>query len=272
MTSKKVVIIGSGLFGSIAASLARNRGHDVLVIDNKQPMAASKASGCVLAPSWLSSLPKDEVIRGMKVLQYLYTVHEVEFKTNLMKTFKAQRVDPHEVIVDPDVVASVDQVKSDGTVVLNDGTKHKGLVLVAAGIWSGELVDMPEIRGLYGCSMRFRVAIPHPKIHVYAPYRQAVAFQLGREVWFGDGTALIAKTWHAQASERVEDTKTRARNLMGLKGNPTINIGARPYVMGNKSGYFAKTGDKVWVSTGGAKNGTLLAAAQAIRFIEEAKL
>src|SRR4051812_13833019 len=118
MTSKKVVIVGAGLFGSIAASLARRRGHEVTLIDNKEPMAASKASGCVIAPSWIASLPKDEIIRGQKVLTYLYTVHDVEFKTNLLKTFKAQRIDPNEIILDPDVIGKVDRVNGEGVVIM----------------------------------------------------------------------------------------------------------------------------------------------------------
>jgi hypothetical protein len=100
-----------------------------------------------------------------------------------------------------------------------------------------------------------------------------VAFQIRpRQVWFGDGTALIEKTWQAESVQRVASSIKRAEEYFGLKGKAKAVVGARPYVEDHKAGYFAQVGDRTWVSTGGAKNGTLLAAEQAAQFIEEAKL
>jgi hypothetical protein len=274
MTPREVIIIGNGLFGSIAATLARSRGHHVTVVSNMAPLAASKASGCVLAPSWLSSLDGAQVEAGMNVLRALYTVHDVAFATQLGVSFKAQRVDPDAVIVKPDVLDDVERV-GNGVVHLRAGAPLKGLVLVAAGIWSAELVNMPKVRGLYGASVRFQAHLPTPKIHVYAPYRQAVGFQLNkREVWFGDGTALIRKTWEAEREGRQRATLERGRGILGLPAAARYRVteGARPYVEGHKAGYFERVSPQTWVSTGGAKNGTVLAAAQAERFIREAKL
>ena len=94
MAKRNVVIVGNGLFGSIAATLARSKGHTVTVISNEEKLAASKASGCVLAPSWLSSLERNQIDTAMEVLTALYKVEDLVFKTNLLKTFKAKRVDP----------------------------------------------------------------------------------------------------------------------------------------------------------------------------------
>ena len=272
MTSKRVIIVGSGLFGSIAATLARSRGHDVTVVSDLQHMAASRASGCVLAPSWLSSLTGRDVDTGMNVLRALYDVHDLEFQTNLFKTFKAQRVDPDLVLVKPDVLEKVERVFN-GKVLLANGEELKGVVLVAAGVWSAELVEMPKMRGLYGASVRFDSQLPTPRIHVYAPYRQAVGFQLNRrQVWFGDGTALIRKSWQESQDARIATTINRGAEFFGLRGKHRAQVGIRPYVEGFKAGYFQRVHPGTWVSTGGAKNGTVLAAAQAARFIEEAKL
>ena len=272
--SKNVIIVGNGLFGSIAATLCRSRGHTVTVVSNLEPMAASKASGCVLAPSWLSSLSDQQIDKGMKVLNELYTVHDINFQTQAFVKFKAQRVNPDDVIVDPDIVDDVDKVSNGQVRLLKSEAVLKGTVLVAAGVWSGGLIDMPKIRGLYGASVRFQAQLPTPKISVYAPYRQAVAFQLNRkEVWFGDGTALIRKTWESERAQRVKATIDRGQKLLDLNQVRTrINEGVRPYVEGHKAGYFERPFPQTWVSTGGAKNGTMLAAAQAQRFIEEAKL
>lgn len=272
MAKRNVVIVGNGLFGSIAATLARHHGHTVTVVSNEEPLAASKASGCVLAPSWLTSLERSQVETALRVLGELYNVEDLTFQTNLLRTFKAQRVDPGAVLLKPDVVGKVARV-GDGVVTLEDGRKLKGRVLVAAGVWSSLLVaNMPAVKGLYGASVRYTGAqVDVPRIHVYAPYRQAVAVNLNkRTVWMGDGTALVQATWLKEEAARVKATVDRARELFGLHGKPIVNVGVRPYVEGHKAGYFAQRAVQTWVSTGGAKNGTVLAAWQAYRFLTEA--
>jgi glycine/D-amino acid oxidase-like deaminating enzyme len=270
-----VVIVGNGLFGSIAATLARAEGHKVMVISDKKSQAASGASGCVLAPSWLTSLERGQIDVAMDVLKSLYTVHDLTFSTNLLKKFDAKRVDPKEVLVEPDVFDKVDKV---GNGFVSCGSKTwKGKVLVAAGIWCEELLEgLPPMSGLYGASLLIPGKLEHPKIHVYAPYRQAVAFQMEKNlVWFGDGTALVQKTWmkRGAGSECIEATRRRAVALGLSKAcfdKVKINVGIRPYVEGHKAGYFEKVHSNTWVSTGGAKNGTVLAAWQANRFVKEA--
>lgn len=266
---RPVIIVGNGLFGSIAASLCRANNFAVTVVSSEEKLAASKASGCVLAPSWLNSLEKNQINTAMQVLSSLYKVEDMVFKTNILKTFKAQRVNPDEVLIKPDVVGKVAAV-GDGIVTLEDGRKLKGKVLVAAGVWSAHLVSMPSIRGLYGASLRFsNTQLLDPSINVYAPYRQAVAFNLNkRSVWMGDGTALIQKTWLREEAARVKATTSHAADLFGLTSKCAVNIGVRPYVEGYKAGYFEQVTPSTWVSTGGAKNGTVLAAWQAQKFLE----
>lgn len=281
MIAKDVIIIGNGLFGSIAATYARHRGHNVTVVSDMQPLAASKASGCVLAPSWLTSLAAGDVDLGMGLLRDLYDVQDVAFESRMGISFKAQRIDPDSIMVKPDVMAKVDTVRN-GSVVLANGDVLKGLVYVAAGIWAGELVEMPKIRGLYGASVRFQAHLPTPKINVYAPYKQSVGFQLNKkEVWFGDGTALVQKTWESTADGRIDNTVNRGLHMLGEREVKVrkeaglrlrVVVGARPYVEGHKAGYFDRVSPHTWVATGGAKNGTVLAAVHAARFIAEARL
>jgi len=274
MTPKDVIIVGNGLFGSIAATLCRSRGHNVTVVSNNEPMAASKASGCVLAPSWLTSLNKTDVDHGLRLLDELYGLQDVVFTGPLGAPFKAQRVDPDRVRVKADVTADVTSVK-DGAVALNDGRTLRGTVLVAAGVWCGRLVEMPPIRGLYGASMRFKATGVQAKISVYAPYRQSVLFQLNKtEAWGGDGTALIRKTWEAERDNRIAATVQRITKLSELRQLQGVKVteGIRPYVEEHKAGFFKRISPRTFVSTGGAKNGTLLAAAQALRFVEEGRL
>ena len=285
MTNKRkhnVVIVGAGLFGCIAAALARAEGHRVTLIGKSRPYEASPASGCVLAPSWLNALSKADVASALAVLGDLYRLHDLEFRTHLGVKFKAQRVHTPDVLVRPDLTANVTKV-TNGKVWYNDsqGVHHislpkEGVVLVAAGIWTGELVDIPPMRPLYGCSLRIKGQAAEPRLSVYAPYRQAVMFNMTRnDVWFGDGTALIQKTWEAEFASRITSTKERAAHLLEAKPNSPevvgakVTVGARPYVEGHKAGFYAKLAPRLFVSTGGAKNGTVLAALHALRFVRD---
>lgn len=278
MTKKRnIIVVGNGLFGSVAAALARAHGHTVTVVSEPRKYEASPASGCVLAPSWLSSLPKADVADAMGVLGSLYKVHDLAFTTHLGATFKAQRVHTADVLLKPDVLGRVTEV-TDGwvRVISDDGRvmqRLQGIVLLCTGIWGQELTPgMPAVRGLYGCSLRVPGQLKEPKLSVYAPYRQAVAFNMDkRSVWFGDGTALIAKTWGAEERARVNATMDRSKALTGLGASNGLKfvIGARPYVEGYKAGYFERVSPKVWVSNGGAKSGTILAAIQALKFLKD---
>lgn len=276
MAKHNIIVVGNGLFGSIAATLARAHGHTVTVVSNNEANAASLASGCVLAPSWLGSLGKETADSAMAVLRELYTIHPVEFHTNVLAKFKASRVSPDDILVKPDVVGKVVAV-GNGWVDVESGPfapeRLKGKVLIAAGVWSGSLAAMPPIRGLWGASVRVRAQLAEPRINVYAPYRQAVAFNMSKkEVWMGDGTALIEKTWTKESAARVEATLNRAVDLFGLPlTGKRVAVGARPYVEGHKAGYFERVHPNTWVSTGGAKNGTVLAAWQADRFVRSLK-
>ena len=273
MKTHDIVVVGNGLFGSIATTLARRRGHRVTLISDKQAFAASGASGCVLAPSWLNSLDKGAVDTSMDILGELYTIKPIEFQTNLLKKFTASRVDASEILLEPDVVGRVASLSAKG-VVLENGDKHVGKVLLATGVWTPNLApDMPKMRGLWGCSVMFSGSILDPRIHVYAPYRQAVAFQAAKgKVWMGDGTALIQATWDKEKIDRMVTTVRRGVSLFGLNDKGAkVTCGARPYVEGHKAGYFEQLNKNTWISTGGAKNGTVLAAWQAELFMRSIK-
>lgn len=280
MTKKHdIIVVGAGLFGCIAAALARAEGHRVTVVGESRRYEASPASGCVLAPSWLGSLDKATAASALTVLGDLYKLHPMEFRTHMGLTFKAQRVHTADVLVRPDLQGRVTAASPAGWVDYTDPdgatARLHGTVLVCTGIWGAELVPrMPAVRGLYGCSLRIPGQLVEPVINAYAPYRQAVAFNMDkRSVWFGDGTALIAKTWDAEERERVRATVDRAKKVTGLDqpARLSYNIGARPYVTDHKAGYFERVSPRLYVSNGGAKNGTVLAAWQALRFVNNIK-
>lgn len=267
----KVVIVGAGLFGSIAAAVCHRAGHDVTVIDDLRPGAASLASGCLMRRSWFSGLDTVDVQRGYMLLDELYGVKTVHLKNlGLIRgaTYAVQFVDPDKILGEPYLEGRVKEVR-DGMVQLEDGSIFKGKVLIAAGCYAGELVEMPPIQRLVGISMRFKGQLVTSRMRTYAPYRQAIAFNINEgEVWFGDGTSILQKNF--VYSERFATAKMRAETFFGLKfkKGTRVDVGYRPYVKGYKAGYFSRVSENTWVSTGGAKNGTLLAAIQALKFLE----
>lgn len=274
---KEIVVVGAGMFGCIAAALARAEGHAVTVVGEHRHYEASPASGCVMAPSWLTSLDKDDVADAMAVLNDLYKVHDVEFKTHLGAKFKAKRIDVRSILRKPDVEGRVAKVDRGVAVVTRRSgqtvaTVKSDAALIATGIWTKELVpNMPDIKGLYGASMLIAAPDSEPRLQVYAPYRQAVTFPRdAKTAWVGDGTALSEGTWVSEESRRLAKLLERGENLLGLKGKEAIYrvfVGARPMVVGHKGGFFQQVDAKTWVSTGGAKNGTVLAALQALKFV-----
>lgn len=266
---KPTVIVGGGIFGSIAAGLAVRRGARVVVVNPCVPEAASPAAACLIKPSWLSSLNKDQIATGYGVLRGLYGVETLPFNDGLISIdwVPPQKIlDPlPEVEYAPQHIA---EEVGDGWVKLSNGDKLKGKILVAAGVYSQYLVDMPPVRSLMGLSLIFKGTMP-PRMKVYAPYKQAIAFNVEKEsIWFGNGVSILRENWDTSA--QLEKAVAQAKKLFGLDGPFSYQYGARPYVEGHKAGYFAKIHNNTWVSTGGAKNGTILAAYQAAKFVEEA--
>jgi len=277
MTNRDVVIVGAGIFGNVIACYARRAGYNVTVVGESRPYQASPASGCVLAPNWLNSMSHEDIGNALSVLKECYEVVNLEFQSNMVSKFKAKHVNPDKILQPPDVYAKVTRV-DDGVVhcVNEFGVEQelRGTVIVAAGIWSKELItDMPDIKGLYGASFRIVGQLSQPKLHVYAPYRQSVGFNIDAErFWFGDGSALTQKTWLAERVERTAKTLLRAASMSDFDvSNYVMHEGARPYVEGHKAGYLRQVSPQLWVSTGGAKNGTVLAASHAYKLVEALK-
>lgn len=252
-------IVGGGIFGSVIAHALQDKGYAVTIFDNKKKGAGSKPAACIMKPSWMTSIDYKPPI---KLLDSMFGVETIPFMVKIVPV-DCFWVDPKKILSLEAVEQEVTEV-GDGYVVAG-GTTYKGLVVVAAGVWSQKLIPaLPEIRALCGSAVIGEGKVSTPTIHVYAPYRQAVWFNRGKnETWFGDGTAIIKKNFNQEHKAR---TTERAESMAGITGD-TVS-GQRPYVAGKSGGLFEKLGNRLYVSTGGAKNGTILAAHNALQLLK----
>lgn len=267
-----VIIVGAGVVGLVAAKLAAREGAHVTIVSDSSILRTTDASGFLLRPSWATSIPKEDVIEGYNLLRELYTVEDLEFRVTPTRIkVKVQRaIIPLKVPVNVTHINSEVVSVKDGEVTTREQGRLKGKVLVAAGINCGNLVKMPPVIKLMGVSLLFKGAqLKEPLMNVWAPYKQALAFNYSKDkVWFGDGTTILEKNWDTE--ERTDAAVARARKLFKLSGECAYCSRARPFVEGCKAGYFDRPFKNTWVSTGGAKNGTLIAAINALKFVREA--
>jgi glycine/D-amino acid oxidase-like deaminating enzyme len=253
------VIVGGGLFGSLAARLARLKGYEVTVVDSNEALAASPASGGVMKPSWLTGV---DVKQAVAILEQFVAVRDVPF-TFLGTTVHAYVVNPLDVL-DPAPLRARAIRAEDGLVVLDNGQELRGHVLVAAGVWTNTLLPTIPVEGLAGVGFRVRGQLPVAFIKVWAPYKQIVAHQVdAAHLWVGDGSAIKDKNW---TSERLEASKERCCGALPtypkLK-DVTALPGLRPKVPGQKYGLHQRLSPRLAVSTGGAKSGMAMAALMA---------
>lgn len=264
---KDVLIIGAGLFGSVAARACVEQGHRITLFDDHRPLSGSRPAACLIRPSWIAGLGSKGT-KGLAALRQWYTVRTIPFRTPV-GTVDIQWIPPSEILCHAVQAATVEKI-GDGWLQTDTGERHEGVLLIAAGIWSKEFIfadrlhPISSIRALTGAALRYAGETP-ARITPWAPFKQCVSFVRNPgETWFGDGTAILRENWTEQ---RVQQSVSRAAARHQLCGTPfAVEIGCRPYVPGH-AGYFTRLGENVWVSTGGAKNGTVLAASQACEFV-----
>lgn len=259
-----IYIIGNGLFGRVANDLLYREGIESTIIDAEKPNSGTMASGNLMKPSWLTGINKERD-KAYEDLDALYGIETFKADIAFGKTIDLNYVARYKVVNGIHMKARVTDI-GDGWAKLDNGGIIEGKILVAAGVWSDKLVKIPQIDCIVGVSFLFQQFNWQAKFKVWAPFKQAISYQSGHNsVWFGDGTAIKLKNF---TDQRIKDSLLRAETQGLIKPVETFT-GYRPIIKGMKHGYFAKVYPNTWVSTGGGKNGIVLAAIQARRFLEE---
>lgn len=251
-----VVIVGAGLFGSILGKALSQAGRQVTLFDDRRPEAGSIPAACLIKPSWITSLGKPIYEPALAMLEALYEVQIIKFKTGPLFT-DVYWIPPKEILSLPYQKGTVRRIMRDGQgwgLIIDDKFIHTRMVVVAAGIWSSLLLPEVKQKSLAGMAFLWsQEKIDQPFIKPWAPYKQVVGFNRGDGLWIGDGSAILRQNW---TEEYAQKSYLRCAGFSSIP--PKRLFGIRPYHE-NKQGLLKEVKPNLWVASGGAKNGTLAA-------------
>lgn len=268
---RDVIVIGCGIIGATVGLALKKQGRDVLILDDKRPLAGTGPSGGHLKPSWFSGMKKTEYEPAMELLDDVWGLKTEEFvlrPTPLTTT--VYRVDTDQVLATEHQVATVtalEQLNNYPLVRWDGGEDRTRLLVVAAGVWCSELLKGLDITSKQGVSFRFTGQLKQPFIAPWAPYKQVVAHQqTADQIWVGDGSAILPENW---TEERTQQCQDRCRSMLGLKFSYlNATMGLRPYCKtGNDPCLLKQIGPRCWVATGAGKSGTIGAGWAARRIL-----
>lgn len=268
------IIIGGGIFGQVIAAQLRSMGVDLAIFDARFEDAGSRPAACLMKPSWFSSMGKQKYDPALNLLDRLYGLHSINFKTGPIN-HNVYWIPPHLIlkpateesqpVIEKAVVKFRYNLSEMGhQIATGDGSEYFAKrVIVAAGVWSNNFVKdfevnpVPGLQGKKGAAFLWRQEeIDQPFISPWAPFKQIVAFNRGDGLWAGDGSAILAKNW---TDERLDKSRLRCAGAVDQFPSDSIAlVGQRPYAQTGDPCYIKRFGT-VTIVTGGAKNGTIAA-------------
>ncbi len=254
----RLLIVGGGLFGSLAAAYARREGREVVVFDPGLPGAASPAAAGLFCAAWVGRKHVALYADAVHVLEALFPIRDIVFERTEGCPETIRFVPPAAILEPAPIRETVTEV-GDGWLATESG-RQEGFVYVAAGIWSRRFAPDLDIVGKAGAAFQFA---GESAARLYNDERRtALAFvREAGSTYFNDGTAEI--DYGAEHENRSLD---RAR-AMGLSEPIERLWGIRPYTRGGP--VFRRLGQRTWLATGGRKLGTLFGAVFARRLLQE---
>lgn len=223
-----VLIIGSGLIGSMTAKYLRDVRHmEVVMVDQKHPMGGSKCSFGVWKEGWVNKVIQDEYKDGLDLLDtFTGGVKEEEFlikpkpynmrsmgsakyevdPTIKKETFK--RVDCSLILNEEFIEGTVLNIDKNRVTILKAGKeKEKVLVVakhivIAAGVWTTDILienglmnNLPYLDQIWGSVFKLKASsgqpLPQSQVREWSPYKQSVFVNMGNgRAMFGDGATL----------------------------------------------------------------------------------
>lgn len=254
-----LLIVGGGLFGSLAASYARSKGIESLVFDASLDEAASPAAAGLFKEEWARRKMRPHYLYALPLLQQLYEVRNLSLRRDDGGRESLLCVPPSDILEVSPIRCRVTSI-GDGWLEA-EGRRYAGWVYIAAGVWSGAFLPRLNMYGRAGSAFLFP-GEREGRISQPPGGQQAIAFVRDHgSTYFSDGTAEREHT-----PEHDRRTLQRAAD-MGLTQPMRRLFGRRPYVAGGP--VFEKIASRTWLATGGRKMGTILGASYARRLLDE---
>jgi glycine/D-amino acid oxidase-like deaminating enzyme len=255
-----LLVVGGGLFGSLAAAYARSKGIEATVFDRGLDGAASPAAAGLFKESWAGTKHAEHFQRAVPLLDRLYGIRQVSLRHDDGSAEAFLFVPPTSVL-EPSPIRQTVTAVGDGWLEAG-GRRYEGFVYVAAGIWCAQFLPGLGVYGRAGASFVF----PGERdgyIRPAARGQQAIAFVRDPgTTHFSDGTA---ERDYKPEHDRLTLKRAAA---MGLTDKPLGRLwGQRPYTPGGP--VMRRLGQRTWLATGGRKLGTILGASFARRLIEQ---
>jgi glycine/D-amino acid oxidase-like deaminating enzyme len=256
---RPLLIVGGGLFGSLAAAYARRKGIESVVFDAGLEGSASPAAAGLFQEKWAGKKFRTHYQHALPLLEQLFDIGHVCL-TREDGSKETLLFIPPRIILEPTPLRQRVTSVGDGWLEA-EGQRYEGSIYLAAGVWCSQLAPHLDVHSKAGAAFVFPGERPG-QLRPFAPRRQAIAFvrDLGT-TYFSDGTAELA-----YGPEQDRQSLARAAD-MGLTEPIRRYWGCRPYAPGGP--VFQRLGQRTWLATGGRKLGTILGASCARRLIEE---
>jgi glycine/D-amino acid oxidase-like deaminating enzyme len=254
-----LLVVGGGLFGSLAAAWARQKGIEAMVFDPGLPGAASPAAAGLFCEAWAGKKRLHHYRAALPLLEQLYEIRSISLSHDDGTSEQVLCLPPATIMEKDPIRAAVTRV-GDGFLEAG-GKRYDGWVYVAAGVWCEQFLPGVGVYGRSGASFLFRGERPG-RTRMLQRGKRLLAFTRDPgTTFFSDGTAERVYT-----EEHDRQTLARAEQL-GLVEPVVRRWGQRPYTPGGP--VFHKMGNRTWLATGGQKTGVIIGAAFARRLVEE---
>ena len=254
-----LLVVGAGLFGSLAARYARSKGIETHVFDPGLDGAASPAAAGLFQEAWFGRKLREHYQQAVPLLEQLCSIRRVALQYD-DDTLESLLCVPPSAILDAHPIRQRVTAVGDGWLEAGD-ERYEGNVYVAAGVWCRDFLPALSVSGKAGAAFAFAGERPG-RIRKLSHGRQALAFVRDPgSTHFSDGTAESVYT-----DEHEQRSLSRAKDF-GLDKPIHRYWGYRPYTPGGP--VFMRLGDRLWLATGGRKVGTIVGAAFARRLVDQ---
>lgn len=278
-----VIIIGSGMIGSMSARLLANKGISVLIIDSNEKMSGSKCSFGIFKEGWIDEKLKTPSNETFRVIENFTSIDEVEYYNydkNCYETFK--RINPEFILSKiPDVEylkAKVYTWDKNGeefeVLTIQSPTRYKcKILIVAAGVWTDDIINKNGSYGQnnimgspiikqWGAVIRYQQSIDVSRYKTWAPYKQSILFKRSdNEFLFGDGSMIKnpIESVRTKQNEVINRMKKHCNDLTKVDVPDTeVMEGYRPFFSSELRNWIEEPVQNLFAATGGRKSTTIL--------------